>query len=95
MSDSIHVSEVRLVRASVADEQRGLIGWVSLKIGQLLLDGIAVRRTRDGRLVLSFPERRDLDGRRHPIIRPSDDEARRALEREILFAIGLGEGGTA
>ena len=75
--------------ASPADCKRGLIGWLSLEIERsLVLDGITVRRTRGGDLTLSFPERRDSNGRRHPLIRPLDDHARRDIERQVFKALG-------
>ncbi len=58
-----------------------------------MLDGITVRRTREGRLTLSFPARRGRGGESHAYIRPLDDRARLAVEREIFDAIDLGEGG--
>ena len=95
MSDkSLSVSGVQLVSAGAQDRVSGLLGWISCVLNDgVRLDGIALRRTTEGRLVLSFPERRDGAGRRHPYIRPVDDEARRAFEHEILTAIGLDGGG--
>ena len=79
--------------SSPRDRETGLLGWVALEVdGLLVVDAVAVRRTRDGRLVLSFPERTDSQGRRHPLVRPLDDAARRAIERQVLAALGLEEG---
>ena len=47
------------------------------------------RRTRDGRLALSFPERRDLAGGSHHYMRPLNDAARRAIEAQVFAALGL------
>ena len=55
----------------------------------LALDGVALRRTRDGRRTLSFPARRDRQGRDHPYVRPLSTEARSAIERQVLDALGL------
>ena len=85
------VTDVRLTRASWPDQQRGLLGWVSLVLDDALaLDGVALRRTRDGRRTLSFPARRDREGRQHPYVRPLSTEARSAIERQVLDALGLG-----
>jgi hypothetical protein len=65
------------------------LGFVTARYGDLLLDGIAVRRTRDGRVVLSWPSRRDSRGRDHSVVRPCGDDARQALEAAILGALGL------
>ncbi len=86
------VSEVRLVAATQADQCRGLLGYVSLLIdGCLHVDGIALRRTRGGRLALAFPCRRDRDGRRRAIVRPLNDAARVSIERRVLAALQLEE----
>ena len=87
---------VRAVTFSPADADArvtGLLGWVKCRVADLLIDGITVRRTRDGRLVLAFPARRGRDGQRYAYVRPIDDDARRSIERQILGAIGLEHGG--
>lgn len=84
------VSSVTFARAQHADRQRGLLGWVSLVLDDsVLLDGIALRRTANGHLKLSFPARRDRDGRAHPYVRPLDNEARLAIEEQVLAALDL------
>ncbi len=93
MSSSIVSSSVKFAPAREADRQRGLLGFVSCVVGDLVLDGIAVRTTLKGRVTLSFPERRGRGGERFPYIRPLDDTARIAIEREILGAIDLDGGG--
>lgn len=79
-------------RASEADSPTGLLGYLSLVCGPWILDGITVRRTADGRMTLSFPERRDGQGRRHPFIRPADDAARQAIEKAVFGAATVAEG---
>ena len=76
------------VRASDAEIRTGLLGYLSVAYGDLILDGIVLRRTADGRCVLSFPARTDRSGRRHSYIRPVDDEARRQIEAVILGELG-------
>lgn len=83
------ISHVVFSAAPERDVHTGLLGWASFTLGDLHLDGVAVRRTRDGRLTLSFPERRDARGGRHPIVRPLDDAARRAIEEAVFRALGL------
>ena len=87
-------SSVKFTPACASDERRGLLGFVSCTLGALVLDGITLRRTREGRLTLSFPARRGRTGEQHAYIRPVDDSARRDIERGILAAIDLGERGT-
>jgi DNA-binding cell septation regulator SpoVG len=71
-------------RGTAADERTGLLGYLSVFYGQLVIDGITLRKTAEGRLALSFPERRDGKGRRHSVVRPVDDAARRAIEAAIF-----------
>ncbi len=84
----IHVSEVRFSEATEQDEQAGLLGFVACTVNGLLrLDGIALRRTRAGDLVLSFPARRDRLGADHPIVRPLGNEVRRSVQDQVLLAL--------
>ncbi len=88
-SPAITVSGVRFSPAGESEQRTGLLGWVACSYGLVRLDGIAVRQTLDGRLALSFPRGRG----KCPPVRPLDDGARRAIERQILEAIDLdGEG---
>ena len=92
----MHDPVVRLVswvRGSDQDVREGLLGFVSVEVGPVLVDGLTLRRTSDGRLALSYPARTDRAGRRHPYVRPRDDAARIEIEREIigLLAHRLGD----
>ena len=83
--------EIRIrtwVRASDADLRTGLLGYLSVFYGVLVLDGITLRRTVDGRFRLAFPSRTDRRGQKHSIVRPVDDDARQAVERELLGQLG-------
>jgi len=80
MSTRPRVTAVRLTRARAAN---GLIGWLGCTVAGLHLDGLTLRRTRNGRFAISFPCRRDGHGRKHPIVRPRDA----SLERAILSAL--------
>ena len=85
MYTTLHVDNVTFTAAAGTDRSRGLVGWVSCEIGGALrLDGIAVRRTRDDRIVLSFPEHTDRRGERHPYMRPIDHASRLAIEEQVL-----------
>ena len=85
------VSDVRLARPSARDRDAGLLGFVSFLLdGMIRIDGVTVRRTADGRQALSFPARRDRDGRDHPYLRPVDDRTRRAIEAQVFASLGLG-----
>ncbi len=70
------------------DRRTGLLGFVALQLGPLAFDGVTVRKTAAGRLTLSFPSRTDRAGRRHPFIRPLDDDARREIETDVFWQLG-------
>jgi hypothetical protein len=85
---AIRVADVRFTPADYAQARRGLLGWVRCIYGDLRLDSLAIRRTRDGRIVLTFPGRVDGAGRERPYVAPQGDAARRDLEVQILAALG-------
>jgi len=76
------------VKAGEQDVRKGLLGYVSVTYGALVLDGIVLRRTAEGRFSLSFPARTDRSGKRHSYIRPADDQARQAIEADLLWQLG-------
>lgn len=82
------LDRIRFTAASARDIERGLVGFVAFRMAELfIVDSVAVRLTRDGRLSLSFPELRGAHGRRKDIIRPIDATARAALENTIFKAL--------
>ena len=88
MTEHPEVQNVRFTPARPKDQALGLLGWVSCTIDTLVrLDGLAVRRTLDGRIVISFPARRTPSGERYHYVRPFDEDVRRVLEDQILAAI--------
>lgn len=88
----LKINEIRFTPASRELVRTGLLGWVRCVVGgNLELDGITVRRTAGGRITLSFPERVDDSGGRHPVVHPVSNAARRAVERQILGALGIGD----
>ena len=89
---TIQVSDVRFIVAPTGFQRTGLIGWIRCVVnGCLQIDGLSLRRTADGRTVVSFPARRDATGQQHFYVQPLGDEARRDIEFQILKALGLGE----
>jgi DNA-binding cell septation regulator SpoVG len=85
---AVVVSNVVFAPATEADRARGLLGYVACTFDhRFAVDGIALRETVDGRLTLSFPERRDRAGRAHPILRPTNSSVRIAIERAVLHAL--------
>ena len=90
MSRAIRVNEVTFHTAPALDRARGLLGWVSFVVdGRLRLSSIAVRRTLEGRMALSFPARIDGAGNQRFYIRPLDNHTRHEIERQVFQAIGL------
>jgi DNA-binding cell septation regulator SpoVG len=84
----LRVTDVRL--SALEAPAGGLLGYASCTLGGAIrIDGIAVRRTADGRLTLSFPARRDSIGRPHAYVRPLSDSARRDFEHQIFSALAL------
>ena len=78
------IGDVRFQAAGSAAKGSGLLGYVALSYGDLRIDPITIRRTRAGRLELSFPTKRRRRGGRAPIVWPKDAAAREAVEAEIL-----------
>jgi DNA-binding cell septation regulator SpoVG len=88
--DIINIDRVELVTAGPAGAETGLLGWIQCRVNRsLLLDGLTLRRTQDGRLALSFPARRDRAGNQRFYVRPLDDETRCEIERQVFAALGL------
>jgi len=90
----IVISRVRFAAANAVEQATGLIGWISCVLnGAVLLDGLTLRRTRDGRSTISFPSRRD-GGQRHFFVRPLDDSTRLLIESQLFSALGVKAGVT-
>ena len=82
------LTDVSFVRGSASERASGLMGFVAVTVdGALRLEGLALRRTVAGNLSLSFPERRDASGERHPLVRPLGDDARIAIEAQVFAAL--------
>jgi len=84
------VDDIRFKAAGPAERRTGLLGWASFRLdGSLEVNGVAVRRTRDRRITISFPARYDRQGNKHFVLRPLHERARRAIERQLLDALGI------
>jgi hypothetical protein len=87
----IGIDDVTFRGAARVDVEGGLLGWASFTVnGAIRVDGVAMRRTLDGRYALSFPGRKASGGHRHFWVRPLTDAARLAIEHQVLAALGLG-----
>lgn len=79
------VLQVHLTAASPHDRSSGLLAFLTVEVaGGIALDGITLRKTVAGRMTLAFPVRTDQSGRRHPTIRPLNNEARQTFEKEVF-----------
>jgi len=88
---ALPITDVRFTPAGAGEVSSGLLGYLSLTMGDVLrLDGVVLRRTAAGRLALAFPARTARDGTRHPYMRPVDDAARVAIEAQVLGALSHG-----
>jgi hypothetical protein len=86
----LKITDVCFNAAPPEDVEGGLLGWVNFTLNSSLrVGGIAVRRTLDGRHVLSFPMRKDRKGRACFLLRPLNDVSRREVEGRVLGALGL------
>jgi hypothetical protein len=89
MASTSLVSDLHFQPGGWRDLASGLLGYLSFRVaGVLVVDGATLRETADGRLTISWPERRDGAGRRHPIVRPADLAMRRAIEAEVIALLG-------
>jgi DNA-binding cell septation regulator SpoVG len=82
---TLRVTSVAFSPARPLDVRDGLLGFASVHLdGVLAIHRVAVRRTLDGRVVLSFPAPADHDGRRRPLVHPLDAAAHAAIERQVV-----------
>lgn len=82
MTDFGRITDVQVKRARTGG---GLIAWVSFIVdGCLRVDGVAVRRTLRGELILTWPSRKDSRGRLHPHVHPVSDILRIRLDAELM-----------
>ncbi len=72
------------IKADAEQARDGLVGFLSLFVGDLIIDNVVLRRTLDRRYTLSWPARTDKHGKKHPSVRPLDDTVRRRIEAQIF-----------
>ena len=90
MRSDIKISDVKFTAATPQEATKGLQGFIKCVLnGRIMLDGVTLRRSRGGRMTLSFPARQDKTGTQHFYIRPLDGAAHRVFERQIFQALGI------
>ena len=93
MGEALQIGDVRFVSGSPTDVESGLVGWLSFVLNETIrIDGVALRRTADGRPALSFPARVDRAGKEWKYIRPLNEIVRRDIEHEVFEALGFPQG---
>jgi hypothetical protein len=80
------VDVIRFSPASLTEQARGLLAYLTLVVNGLRIDGLTLRRTARGHLNISYPERVDAAGRRHALIWPLAPEVRAAIEERVFAA---------
>lgn len=89
----ISITDIKL--RFVEDSRDGLLAWSSCTLGNtVVLNNIAVRRGRDGGLMLTYPAKQTTAGTRFYYFNPISREASAALETAIVGKVrellGLG-----
>lgn len=84
MPELLSITDLRFMPAQPGRDRPGLIGWASATVDGWRIDGLTVRRTREGRTIVTFPSRRDAAGRLHPIVEPTCAEDRKNIKAYIL-----------
>lgn len=88
-----HTPTVRVlgtIRANDGQRADGLLNYLAVEIDDyLVIDGVQLRRTLDGRHVLAWPHRHDRKGTKHAVVRPAGDAARVALEDAVFAELGI------
>lgn len=80
---AIAIVEYRAAGSKASDP--GLLGLAQIRLGGLILiKCVAVRRTREGRVYLSFPSRELRTGERRHVVRPVDAASRRWIEEQVI-----------
>lgn len=84
------ITAIRITPASTREKRRGLRAYASFIVdGAWRVDGVTVRLTAAGTLVLSYPSRLDRWGTEHPYVLPTDDAVRREVEAAVFAAMEL------
>ena len=91
MKNRIKINNVCFIGAAQREVESGLLGWIRCLLNDsILLDGLTLRRTKDGRLTISYPGRRDAAGKVRHHLRPKDGATRREIESQIFKALRVG-----
>lgn len=79
----VEVSEVKI--RLVDEGPDGLLGWASCVVnGAIYLNNIAIRRSRNGELILTYPCKRSQSDQKYFYFNPITREAHHVLDEAIL-----------
>ena len=82
---SLSVTDVRFVPADAEHQATGLLGWISFTLGRCVrIEDVTLRRTREGRLSLSYPGKRVRKDKIRHAVRPVSDRVRRDIEHQVF-----------
>ncbi|MCP4036597.1 MAG: hypothetical protein GY733_06645 [bacterium] len=91
--NALTVTDAEFAPALARDRDRGLIGYVQVVINDtMVLDGLTLRVSSDGRRYLSYPSKSTRGGSRFPYIRPISERVRQDLQRQVFLALEIEEG---
>jgi len=76
------ISEVRV--RLIPDGRDGLLAYASCRLGDYLLNDIAVRRAKDGNIILTYPRRLSSSGKPHYIHSPVNRQMADTLSDAII-----------
>ena len=84
MKQDLHTS-VRCFGVPASLRSSGVRAFAQVVIEEtLFVDGLAVRITQAGKAIVTWPERRDGEGRHHAVVRILDEATRAEIERAVL-----------
>ena len=84
----LRVSEVKI--RLLGKRVSKFIGWASCVVNDsLYLNNIAIRRTKDGKVFITFPAEKSGEGSKYFYFNPINQEAARVLEKAIIDKLRL------
>ena len=86
MDSPLPITNLGIVLAPPAEVEGGLLAWASVDYGGLRLDGLAVRLTERGDILVTFPSKPKYRGRRQYIVWPLDEQTRDRFQTAVLKA---------
>lgn len=82
----LSIRDIEFERAPAGMRGTGILGFARIRVGEIVLE-LVVRRTRDDRVIVTFPRRHSRSGQSFEVARPATHDSRRAIEREVLTAL--------